>query len=133
MLNLDEKQIYLYTSSLSEILDIRSNQTFIFIMERMDKWNLLHIGTAYLEVHTFKWKDYVTVRDFSTTTNALSKEILELEKENKKLKGEIKDLVERNMEYEKKYNIVLSKINKLEAENEWLKNTLYYVWPTPIL
>jgi methylase of polypeptide subunit release factors len=29
MLSLDENQIYLYTSSLSGILDIRSNQTFI--------------------------------------------------------------------------------------------------------
>lgn len=55
----------------------------------MDKWDLLHIGTAYIEVHTFKWKDYVTVRDFSTTTNALSKEILQLEEENKNLEIEI--------------------------------------------
>jgi regulator of replication initiation timing len=58
----------------------------------MDKWDLLHIGAAYVGVHTFKWKDYVTVRDFSTTTNALSKEILELEEENKKLKEEISSL-----------------------------------------
>jgi hypothetical protein len=31
MLSLDENQIYLYTSSLSGILDIRSNQTFILL------------------------------------------------------------------------------------------------------
>ena len=70
-------------------------------MERMDKWDLLHIGTAYVEVHTFKWKDYVTVRDFGTTTNALSKEISELEEENKKLKETIKDyqLYEEKLEH----------------------------------
>lgn len=52
----------------------------------MDKWDLLYIGTAYVEVHTFKWKGYVTVKDFNTTTDALSKKVLELEEENKKLK-----------------------------------------------
>ncbi len=57
----------------------------------MNKWDLLHIGTAYVEVHTFKWNDYVTVRDFSTTTNALSKEVLELEEENKKLKSDLSE------------------------------------------
>jgi cell division protein FtsB len=66
-------------------------------MERMTKWDLLHIGTAYLEVHTFKWKDYITVKDFSTTTNALSKEVLELEEENKKLKEENEKLKKENI------------------------------------
>jgi hypothetical protein len=58
----------------------------------MDKWDLLHIGAAYVGVHTFKWKDYITVRDFNTTTNALSKEILELEEENKKLNIKVASL-----------------------------------------
>lgn len=63
----------------------------------MDKWDLLYIGTAYVEVHTFKWKDYVTVKDFSTTTNALSKKVLELEEENRKLKERIDELEKCNL------------------------------------
>ena len=58
-------------------------------MERMEKWDLLYMGNVYVEVHTFKWKNYVTIRDFSTTTNALSKKALELEEENKKLKEDV--------------------------------------------
>ena len=85
----------------------------------MEKWDLLHIGTAYIEVHTFKWKDYITVRDFSTITNALSKEILELEEENKKLNIKVASL-----EWEIKW--LNSTIDKLKEENQtlelWLDN-----------
>lgn len=78
----------------------------------MNKWDLLHIGTAYVEVHTFKWNDYVTVKDFSTTTGALSKEILELEKENKKLKDELN-------KYKKQYEHSMEEDDELIYE-EWL-------------
>lgn len=99
-------------------------------MERMDKWDLLHIGTAYVEIHTFKWKDYVTVRDFSTTTNALSKEILELEEENKKLKSDLSEC-ECSMHYEndevwfwkrecKKLKEELEKLRTDNIYEEWL-------------
>ncbi len=81
-------------------------------MERMDKWDLLHIGTTYVEVHTFKWKDYITVRDFNTTTNALSKEILDLGKENKKLKEELS-------KYKKQYEHSMWEDSELIYE-EWL-------------
>ena len=80
----------------------------------MEKWDLIHIGTAYVEVHTFKWKDYVTVKDFSTTTNALSKEILELEEENKKLKSELS-------KYKKQYQHSMWEDDELIYE-EWLYN-----------
>ena len=83
----------------------------------MEKWDLLHIGTAYIEVHTFKWKDYITVRDFSTITNALSKEILELEEENKKLNIKVASL-----EWEIKWlNYTIDKLHKEieEQESEW--------------
>lgn len=80
----------------------------------MDKWDLLHIGTAYVGVHTFKWKDYVTVRDFSTTTNALSKEILELEEENKKLKKY----------YDRDKEELMESCYSLAKENEKLKSDL---------
>lgn len=86
----------------------------------MDKWDLLHIGTAYVEAHTFKWNDYVTVRDFSTTTNALSKKILELEEENKKLKEEIEH-IEFDIEAWKKLKAVWEKKEqKLQIEIWWL-------------
>lgn len=93
----------------------------------MDKWDLLHIGTAYVEVHTFKWKDYITVKDFSTTTNALSKEVLELEEENKNLKEDNRFLTKISKEYMKKENIIevteFTELYKddLEEENKNLK------------
>lgn len=40
--------------------------------------------------------------------------IQELEKENKDLKEQVKELVERNIEQEKKYKIVLDKLSLLE-------------------
>ena len=92
----------------------------------MEKWDLLHIGTAYIEVHTFKWKDYITVRDFSTITNALSKEILELEEENKKLNIKVASL-----EWEIKWlNYTIDKLHKeieeQEAEWKWLFDEIDY-------
>ena len=92
----------------------------------MEKWDLLHIGTAYIEVHTFKWKDYITVRDFSTITNALSKEILELEEENKKLNIKVASL-----EWEIKWlNYTIDKLHKeieeQEAEWHWLFDEIDY-------
>lgn len=86
----------------------------------MDKWDLLHIGTAYVEVHTFKWKDYVTVRDFSTTTNALSKEVLELEEENKKLKEKLSEIT--MVADDEKQSI--EHILELEEENKKLREEL---------
>ena len=40
--------------------------------------------------------------------------ICELEQENKKLKEEVKDLVERNIELDKKYMLVLTENKKLK-------------------
>lgn len=97
----------------------------------MDKWDLLYIGSAYVEVHTFKWKDYVTVRDFSTTTNALSKKILELEEENRKLKLEnvrLKEEIKTDLNFEEKLDNENKKLReenkKLREENEKLKEEL---------
>lgn len=87
----------------------------------MNKWDLLHIGTTYVGVHTFKWKDYVTVRDFNTTTNALSKEILELEEENKKLREYNWELIEN---HKKDIAILCEENKKLKSDLEEVKNDL---------
>lgn len=86
---------------------------------KKESWTLLWVWTTYVEVHTFKWKDYVTVRDFSTTTNALSKEILELEEENKKLKEDLAecDDLREELDYRKREDKELRK---------WIKEHVDY-------
>lgn len=60
------------------------------------------------------------IQRFKDNAMADMTEITKLEEENKKLKEEVRDLVERNIELDKKYMLVLT-------ENKKLKEMLTYV------
>ena len=128
MLSLDENQIYLYASSLSGILDIRSNQTFIlFTYGEMEKeleksvWEIiidLQRGIRELEQENKNLRDYADNLDSENDNQAI--EIEELKKENKKLK-------DSNTILEKGWQVVFTlekKIDELLEENEKLKETI---------
>ena len=58
----------------------------------------------------------------------------ELKEENKKLREEVKDLVERNIELDKKYMLVLTENRKLKEElNEWVNGAVNSLRETPEL